>query len=413
MKKLYLICALLGFTGLWASDTYFEKSITFNSPRALGQGNSFVAQVNGLESFEYNPAGLLSKKEFTMISGNFNLISNLIQLNDDLIDIYNEDNGTNEEEVSLNQYSYFMDLENRLEVVKALLNQASVPYGDNIYANGLGIAPAISTGITGNGFGLGFLLNMDSEIYGTELHTSQFNSVITASILLGYALNFDLGLIKLDVGAAVRPMYKIRSVSNLSPIVDYLMDDANSDFIEELNYYTGIGMGFDVGAKLHVWDLVVGLSIADIMGTKIQYSENTYENINNGKFMTSDIIEDEYVTPTSVDFGFAFNPKIGSLNKLLDPTISADYKFIFTDSNDLENYTKGNDFFNNLSLGAEVGLLSFIDVRAGLNQGYLTLGLGMKLLILDINCAVYSFELGENVGDRQQMGAVLEFAVRL
>lgn len=416
MKKLLLIILInIGITA-WAIDTYYENGLSFYSPEVLAQGNTFVAEANGLASFEYNPAGLTGESSFTLFSANMNLISNLVQLSDDILLEYNDDEGTSLTGIDLDVLSYLLDPDNRVSLITALLNQVSEPYGDSIYANGLGAASALSMGFTGNGFGIGLSMSLDYEVYGNELLTSELNSVITTSLLLGYGRTLNLGIISLDLGVAARPTYKIRSNSALTPVVDMLLEDTisltSSDFMEDLDYLTGIGVGIDAGAKVHFMDLTVGLAVLDIGGTNTVYYENSYENIINGTLLGTEKVLDEYVTPATLKFGLSYNPSLWALFDIINPTIALDYSLEFIDEGTFEDYANQGSFWNNLSLGTELEIVSMVSLRAGLNQGYVTLGVGLELFIFELDAAVYSYELGEDVGDRQQMGAVVEFGIR-
>ena len=417
MKKILsiLIIIQVSFTA-FAADTYFEKNMSFYSPKILSMGNTYVATAKGLESFEYNPAGVAGDKSLTLINGNFNLISNLVQLSDDLVASYNEVYGTNKTTIEYADLAFYLGTENRDKIIGALLAQTRTPYEDNQFANGFGFASSLSLGFVGEGFGIGLLVSLDSEVFGEEGGIPELDNVLTTSLLLGYGMSIDLGIMGLDVGIAARPMYKVRSTSEFEPVREFILADANSpssaDFIRDLDYMTGVGVGFDLGAKAYFMGLSVGVSLIDLFGTSIVYT-NTYENIMNGIFLGSEIIEDEYITPTTLKVGVSLNPGLGAFSKVFNPTISADYNVLFIDEGSIEDYAVAGSFWNSLSLGAEVELFSFINLRAGLNQGYLTAGLGLDLFILDINAAVYSRELGEEVGDRQQMGASVEIGIRL
>lgn len=415
MKKLYLILLINVSLTVWASDTYFEKGLSFYSPKILGQGNTFVAEANGLASFEYNPAGLVDDNGYTLFSGNFNTITNIPQLSDDILEEYNSETGSNSSTIDTTVLNFILDSDNRSLLISALIKQASEPYGNNNYANGLGYASSITTGFTNSGFGVGLLLSIDTEVYGNELLTSEMDSVLTTSLLLGYAHSIDLGIVQLDLGLSLRPMYKIRSSSKLTPVVEMLIEDSssNTSFLKELDYLTGVGVGFDLGAKVHFKDLTAGLSLLDIMGTKTVYYENTYEDIINGNFLSTNEVVDEYITPTTLKLGLSYNPDLGSISSFVNPTVSFDYNIMFIDEASVEDYVSQGDFWTNLSLGSNIEFFSFVTARAGLNQGYVTLGLGLEFFVFEIDAAVYSKELGESVGDRQQMGAALEFAVRL
>lgn len=73
---------------------------------------------------------------------------------------------------------------------------------------------------------------------------------------------------------------------------------------------------------------------------------------------------------------------------LLDFTHAFEYKFIRTD---------GYDLSKKLHLGTEMSL-GPLDLRAGVNQGYITYGVGMDLWLFQIDAAAYAYELGTYAG---------------
>ncbi len=415
MKKVYfLVLMLIGFSSLIAEgNTYVENAFSFYNPEVLALGNSYVAEAKGLESFEFNPAGLMEEAEITVLSVNFNLISNVFTLSDDLLDVYNE-NETNSDFLGPKELIYLFQKENIPSIVGALIKQSSGSIAEGS-SNGLGMTPVLSLGYAGNGFGLGFLLNMDTEFIGSNLSSTELGSVVTAGLMVGYARSIDLGLLVLDLGISARPMYKIRANSKLSDVMAFIVDDDTSDedFLKSLDYLTGIGMGWDIGAKLHLGDLTLALAFLDMFGTNMTYSNNTYDNISNGIFLGGEEVADTYTTPMSIKLGLSYNPDFGMFKKVLNPTISTDYSLPFVDEATVEDYVNQGFFWSNLSLGLDFELFEFLNLRGGLNEGYVTLGLGLEIFWVELNAAMYSKELGSRVGERQQMGAVIEFAIRI
>lgn len=84
-------------------------------------------------------------------------------------------------------------------------------------------------------------------------------------------------------------------------------------------------------------------------------------------------------------FGASVQQELG----FIDFTHAFEYKFIRTDS--------GDDLSKKLHLGTEASL-GLVDLRAGLNQGYVTYGAGIDLWFLQIDAAVYTHELGTYAG---------------
>ena len=56
-------------------------------------------------------------------------------------------------------------------------------------------------------------------------------------------------------------------------------------------------------------------------------------------------------------------------------------------------------FMYHLNVGAELRLLSFLDLRGGLNQGYWTLGVGLDLWAVKVDVSYFHQEFGVAVGD--------------
>lgn len=418
MKRIiYILFIGLIYSSLWSEGNvrYIDKPFTLNSIKVLGQGNTFVAEAHGLEAFEFNPAGLVEEDSFTLVNINMNLIADIFQLNDDLLAAFNDMKGLDKSVLSPGDLIFLLGSENVQSIVDALLSQTNIPPEGSNYANGFGLSPVFSTGFVKNGFGLGFAMNLDSVAYGSDILTTKFTNVLTSTLMVGYGLNLDLGIISLDVGAGFRPMYKIRATSGLDPFLSLIpgAESTNDDSgLKELNYSTGMGFGWDIGAKVHFMDLTAGLALIDMFGTTIAFSDNTYEGISDGKFIGDQTNSTDYFTPMSIKLGVSYNPNMGILNSIIDPVLAIDYRVLIANESTVEDYVDQGVLWNNLSVGFNTEFFSFIDLRAGLNQGYVSLGAGIDLWIIELNASVYSKELGTHVGDRQQMGAGLDFIIR-
>lgn len=412
MKKILLMLILSAAMITYSQSYYYEKKFSLNSIKALALGNSYTAEANGFESFEYNPAGLLHDKEWTIINLNFNIIADIFQLGDDLTDAYNENKGTSQNSIGLSEIIYLLNKDRISSLVSALLRQTSSPENRD-YANGLGFSPVLYFGYTGEGLGLGFYMNLDTEVFGNNISSTTLENVLTTSLLMGYARTFYIFSKEVDIGIALRPMYKIRADIPLNSLMNIIVEDENNDILENLNYLTGVGLGWDIGFKYKYKDFKFGLAILDIFGTTITYSENTYENITSGNFLGGVEAKNKYITPMSAIIGVSYNPYLGEWNDKINPTISTDFRLVFIDESQVREYNIQRTLLSNLSIGMDLEFFRFFNLRTGLNQGYVTLGLGLRVFALEINGAIYSKELGERAGERQQMGAGVEFAIRL
>ena len=64
-------------------------------------------------------------------------------------------------------------------------------------------------------------------------------------------------------------------------------------------------------------------------------------------------------------------------------------------------------------LGAETKLTRIFSIRAGLNQGYLTAGLGIDLPVVKVDLATYGEELGGNAGVLEDRRLMFRLALEL
>ena len=69
------------------------------------------------------------------------------------------------------------------------------------------------------------------------------------------------------------------------------------------------------------------------------------------------------------------------------------------------------DFMYHLNIGAEVRLLSFLDIRGGLSQGYWSLGVGLDLWAFKVDVAYYRQEFGSTAGEYGLDGFTVRFNI--
>jgi hypothetical protein len=173
-----------------------------------------------------------------------------------------------------------------------------------------------------------------------------------------------------------------------------------------------VGIALDLGAIAELGWFTFGLSVRDLGGTQFKYDLNTFGTVYNA--LTSQVqfpsgtavTADQYVIPMDIALGIGMHPDMGSLNYFFDPSLSVDL-------HDLVGALSGStSVWALLHAGLELKLLSLFTLRAGYSGGFLSLGAGVKLLIFDMNFAVFTRELGSNIGDRSSSGASLNLAIR-
>ena len=84
-------------------------------------------------------------------------------------------------------------------------------------------------------------------------------------------------------------------------------------------------------------------------------------------------------------------------------THAIEYKFVTTPN---------EDFSKKIHLGTEASF-GLIDLRAGLNQGYLTYGAGIDLWFIEADAAFYTSELADAAGQLKNDREVYSLTLRL
>ena len=109
--------------------------------------------------------------------------------------------------------------------------------------------------------------------------------------------------------------------------------------------------------------------------------------------------------PANIAIGLGWNPHL--IPWLIDPT------FYFEVQDPVRAAMQHDSFWNLLHAGAELKVLSFMYLRGGINQGWLTTGVGIDLLILEIDAAVFTEELGLHPGDLPRSGVAANVRLHL
>lgn len=382
LLMIFLTFGLVSGVAAEAKDSPLFQPVT---AEVLAQGNSFTAVARGYNSLFTNPAGL------ARTGGSFTLLT-------------------------IQPTAYFFPSSENLDALSSIADnpeQAIANASDLILDNGLGISSDIGAiGIAGRRFGLA--LASDIDIYGRGGITALGTTVDVAStigLVGGFAWPFAIGDDTLNVGGTVKILRRseVRDVGLLD-----LLESANNpsgDSSIQIPVYSGPGFGFDIGALYERGNWTAGLSFRDVFGTGFAYGvtdtldPNAIGDVLLGERGSGDV-SDRYRIPMSMNLGVAWDPEpAGVLGFFFNPMVHFDYQNVFYAESDPSFWTK-------LHFGTEIETLRFLKVRAGINQGYGTVGLGAKLLFVDLNLAYYTREMSENVGQAPNQALALEAAIR-
>ncbi len=373
------------------ANTFNEIPFAPMGPEVLGRGGSAIADARGFDSLFFNPAGFSrDPSSFTLSSTSAWVYSRP----DEFIGLVGQFAGG-----TAGPASIFTFLNNQ------------------ITHGGIGAGASWGIGYVGGGLGLGASLILDSVLGGPSLLGVTGDLTATFGFIGGLSVPFDVAGFKVHVGGDVRPMIRVHALLDNATAVGMLNALANGgDVLSALSSgqaLYGVGIGLDAGAIAELGWFNVGISIRDLAGTQFRYNQASFSMLQSSlgsslQLPTSGslVTADQYTIPMNIGVGVSFHPDFGTFNNILDTSLSLDIDDIVSGlAGQVSPWTL-------LHFGVESRLFSFFTLRAGINQGYLTMGGGMKFLVVDLNFAVFTRELGAHIGDKPLSGMTMNAAIR-
>jgi hypothetical protein len=355
------------------------------SPQIMGQGAAETATARGYDSFFTNPAG------FSRSPGSITI-------------------------TSLSGWMYATP-RGLLDVSGRILGGGSAAdlIASQITSGGFGAGAAMGAGYVGSGIGLGAFLVTDSFLSGATLADAQGEASATAALVLGLSVPLKIMGITVHAGGDVRPMVRIRGllqggagpalVSAIADQQDLLTAIASSQALY------GLGVALDLGVIAEMAGLSIGLSVRDVGGTTFNYTQASVGQVRTAletalRFPSGTAPQESYTVPMDVSAGVALHPELGSVSSLIDPVVHVDVQ-------DIVGLAAGRGMpWTHMHAGLQATLVSTFTLRAGLNQGYFTAGVGVHFFFLDLNAAFFTREMGAQQWESPGSGASLEIAAR-
>jgi hypothetical protein len=274
-----------------------------------------------------------------------------------------------------------------------------------LYA-GLDILGPLSFGYVGEGLGFGIYTNTYSTIAATGPLTVRADLGSEVILAGGYAMRFPLpDKHILDAGMVLKGTFR-GELSFEESALNVLSIGLDTLTTEPFNFITGIG--FDLGLRYSYLDLItIGLVGRDVYSPTLN---NVYTNVND--FIAGSTPVAMYQTvPFSLDFGVMYSPDLETKNLFIsDLKIYVDYYDIF----DFWLYPElAVNPLLHLGIGAEVSMLSILDLRAGFNEGLFSAGLGLDLYYFTMNFSMFGTELSTDPGLQPVYNMQLGFEFRI
>jgi hypothetical protein len=280
-----------------------------------------------------------------------------------------------------------------------------------------GTGGGLSTGIgyAGKGLGLGLFLTSDNYMEGSSPEDAVAHSETEVAGIIGLGAPIKLGALRLSIGGDIRPFYRISLRDKNSAGIDvdgllYAMAVSGEDLSSYLYADSYFGLAADVGATLELGSLTFGLSVRDIAPS---YSITTtslqtlVKMLASGNMPSTSASSGTAVLLPNISAGLAWAPKL--VPGVVDPHL---YFELSDPIEVVENWAGIESALNLVHAGAEIQFLRFFSLRGGFNQGWLSMGAGVKLLFIDLNAAIFTEGTGSIADGNGRSGIAVQASIR-
>lgn len=315
---------------------------------------------------------------------------------------------------------------------KGDMANAGVKFVDSIKSGYQDLA-RLDTGITFNiaGFGIGVNMQLKMSTLGPG---SVGSTVVAESNLvgsLGYGHKVEISDdLSISLGITTRFHYKAYTIPNISTGIAGGITASNllglfndpsffmSTLISSIPVAGGFSIPIDFGMSLTLpLDFYFGMAIRNINANfKNMQTYNGFSSLFYS--LTGQTIGDKstaeslnrfsYSVPWSLDFGFAWEPKEKGFFYYIRPSITFD--FVDTVSF-ITNSLTFESFVSHLKMGIELRMLKVLDLRAGINQGYPSLGIGFDLFAFRCDVIYAIYEYGSVIGEKPLDALTIRFNI--
>lgn len=364
-KPLLCLLFLLAAGGGQAADRPFQV----DAPRSQAMGNTRIATTDSADSPFFNPAC------FAETGSAFTIARINLGMNGDGAQLYTGVGG------NIKKYSEVRDLS---RIPADLLEKLA-----NFHARYRMTGPAfVAYKGEGYGFGLYSSLRGNVDFSGAILPVGSLNLDMDIGLVTGLGMQIPLEADHrhaLLFGVSLKYVNRIRfqtsnvSFHNAGKILFPL--DLHSD------YLLGQAIGSDIGVIYKLDRLSVGLVWYDWFGTTF-----SWKKYNSHSIEVQEDVPDTRVAPrVSIGASYRLGTLFGISDEIVSDTIlSLDIQDFFLEE---------NSFFKMIHLGMESRILHTFFLRLGLNSGYLTCGLGIRLWgILTLDYTYFAEEGGTMPG---------------
>lgn len=377
MNKLLSCLFVFLFALVTISCAGDERPSKYLGARPAAMGGAFSAVSDDENAFFYNPAGFadVTVSKFVLINPSFRLGEGLQTLLDMQKEVDDAKNDTTKQTELLRKYI-----------------PLSVRFGTS---------PIFPYYVTKN-FGIGILSQADFvvDVKNRVSPTIYIDGQVDVTVIGNYAMKVE-EIEGLSIGGSVKVINRGKMVEKNTgevPVSLGVVDLAGENIEDKFDSVTATGIGIDIGAIYQLDEKTkVALVLKNIGGVKFN-------------FKSTDVAGEQREYKGEIPFGAT----IGASYKYKMPE---KYKKDFAAKDilfaaDIADIGSGGSFWKKVHLGAETTVLRKLNVRAGINQGYLTFGLGIRLGIIQLDWAYYQEERGRYAGQLVDKSHILGLTIR-
>lgn len=340
--SLLLIAALLLIAGSAAAGT---PNVRYNDIRALGMGGAGMFMFDDFSALMYNPAQLARTET------HLDLINIQANLGKDIVDMFN---------VWQDNKDVIENWDDTTVAAQTKVWDDLTPFDDNWM--GMGAYPQIGLSLHHFAVGVYGAANVEFKSdKGIMIEPRAYmKGVVDYVFSGGAAIELPSTLLpnKLYCGAALKIIRRYQAEQMRLGADDVDIGDSFDTLVEESKHGFGVDAGFLY--ELLPGRVDVGMKITDLVGS----------------------IDGE-APPMIFNVGGKMN--LGNRLKL-----EADFNDLF--------FNRGENMFNKLHFGAEFRPIPILPLRAGVGQGYPSVGAGLDFRALSIDAAIYGVEFSDNPG---------------
>lgn len=385
-------CAALGFIVLsvsfWSLSIQADPVRTYRPHRAGMMGHAGLALEGSSESAYLNPASLAdvteSEWEVFPILVEVPYDQKLFRRGIDYAEAADSDSATDSEKRQ--------KLERFLETASTTSLGARFSFNPNYTRPNMHVGLWVEGRLDADGRLAGFASNQLMEAG---------DSHFTGGGVVAYAMSFLKD--KLQVGASGKALYRISPFEEEAQRIDSILIGMNSGsevkdqlIGDKITDRKAFGLGLDIGMKYwfseELWDNPTYKNLLTYLRPAVGF---TWQDVGNTRFFRSSGRELPKDIPQSMSVGIGLHPEWSFVKS----------RFAL----DIRNLTERKAFMSRIHLGWESVLWNIWALRAGLSQGYITLGTGVNFWLAQLDVYATAQESGDfaRVGVQRSVGARL------